>query len=126
MVDHRWHLLVGADHACIGPFCQPLISFRSHREPRSLAWSARRRRSRVIHFFRSPWRRFEGTVVMPTFRLNRLHVTSRIYGGFGCLIVLGLGIAVCGLSQLARVASDADTLDEGFARGVDPRCRGGP
>jgi hypothetical protein len=47
---------------------------------------------------------------MQAFRLNRFRVTSRVYGGFGCLIVLGLAIAANGLAQLARVEDDANRL----------------
>lgn len=47
---------------------------------------------------------------MRAFRLNRFRVTSRVYGGFGCLIVLGLAIAANGLAQLARVEDDANRL----------------
>ena len=47
---------------------------------------------------------------MRAFRLNRFRVTSRLYAGFGCLIVLGLVIAACGLWQLARVEGETNTL----------------
>ncbi len=47
---------------------------------------------------------------MHTFRLNRVRVTTRIHAGFGCLIALGLMVAVSGLWQLTRVENVTNTL----------------
>src|SRR3954470_5242067 len=40
---------------------------------------------------------------MRILRLNRFRITTRVYAGFACLILLGLTIAVFGLSQLNSV-----------------------
>jgi methyl-accepting chemotaxis protein len=43
-------------------------------------------------------------------RLNRFRITSRIYTGFGSLIVLGMAIAACGVWQLSATARNVHQL----------------
>ena len=42
--------------------------------------------------------------------LNRLRITSRLYSGFGALIVIGLFVAVFGVFQLGNVSGEVDKL----------------
>ena len=42
--------------------------------------------------------------------LNRFRITSRIYGGFGLLVALGLVLAVLGVWQFSATHSQVDTL----------------
>src|SRR4029079_7583448 len=76
--------------------------------------------SRLCH--RRTTERFCVQDIESMFRLNRFRITTRIYSGFGCLIMLGLAIAICGLWQLSaieRAASLMATLEERATNNLD-------